>query len=143
MPPSGSMWQDWRQGPQLPSRSQAEAEPAEPAWVPVRELGRAAAARAVQAGALRRPQGSGSPKARARGGRPSLFLVGFDQKPVGIARSDIATEGPAVSRLNGVGHRTGDDLPFGVARDGGNVGFKPDGNQSNVAFDLGAGDDRL
>ena len=45
----------------------------------------------------------------------SLFLVGFDQQPVGIARRDVAAEGPEVAGLDRVAQRAGDHFALGVA----------------------------
>src|SRR6476469_7429478 len=58
----------------------------------------------------RSPRGAGLKRARTRVGRGSRFLVGLDQQPVGIARREIAAEGPQVASLHGVAHRAGDDL---------------------------------
>src|SRR5688572_15803010 len=88
---------------------------------------RTALAAVAAAGARRRRQGSAPPRARALWQAASLFLVGFDQEPVGVARIDVAAEGPAVAGLNRVAHRAGDDFAVRIARDRGDVSLKPDG----------------
>ncbi len=73
--------------------------------------------------------------ASARASETSLFLVGLDQQPVGIARSGVAAEGPQVARLDRVAQRAGDDLPFGIAGDGGDVRLEADGDDRDAALE--------
>ena len=54
---------------------------------------------------------------------------------LGSREPSVAAEGPEIAGLNGIAERAGDDLPFGIAGDGGDVRFKADGDDRDPAFE--------
>src|SRR5258705_5117818 len=113
------------------------------------ELTVGALARAAPEPAGLQPAWSRTPTApRAmRSGSPdrgnSLFLVGFDQQPVGIVGRNVAAEGPKFAGLDGIVERSRDNFARGIAGDSRDVGLEAHGHDRNSALDRGLRDHRL
>src|SRR5215207_2374069 len=73
----------------------------------------------------------------------SLFLVGLDQDPVGIARTDCPAEGPKVAGLDRIAQRSGDHFAVLVAGDRGDIRLEAYGDYGHVAVGLRRRDQHL